>query len=199
MNDYGMARTSDVIAGVEWIYQNRATYNIRVANLSLHSTTPSNFTKDPLDKAVEKLWFAGVTVVVASGNYGNPDGPSGVPFAPGNDPFVITVGAVDLEDSSNARKHDIADWSAYGYTKDGFRKPEIAAAGRFIIGPVPVNATLPRRATRSRSRAWLHAALRHLLRGSDRRRRGCADPRPAPDVDAGPGEGRTHAEGPVHP
>ncbi len=143
MNDYGMARTSDVIAGVEWIYQNRATYNIRVANLSLHSTTPSNFTKDPLDKAVEKLWFAGVTVVVASGNYGNPDGPSGVPFAPGNDPFVITVGAVDLEDSSNARKHDIADWSAYGYTKDGFRKPEIAAAGRFIIGPVPVNATLP--------------------------------------------------------
>ena len=143
MNDNGMARTSDVIAGVEWIYQNRATYNIRVANLSLHSTTPSNFTKDPLDKAVEKLWFAGVTVVVASGNYGNPDGPSGVPFAPGNDPFVITVGAVDLEDSSNARKHDIADWSAYGYTKDGFRKPEIAAAGRFIIGPVPANATLP--------------------------------------------------------
>ena len=142
MNDYGMARTSDVIAGVEWIYQNRATYNIRVANLSLHSTTPSNFTKDPLDKAVEKLWFAGVTVVVASGNYGKPDGPSGVPFAPGNDPFVITVGAVDLEDSTNARKHDIASWSAYGYTNDGFRKPEIAAAGRFVIGPVPTNATL---------------------------------------------------------
>jgi serine protease AprX len=143
MNDSGMARTSDVIAGVEWLYQNRVQYNIRVVNLSLHSTTPSNFTKDPLDKAVEKLWFAGVTVVVASGNYGNADGPSGVPFAPGNDPFVITVGAVDLEGMANARKHDIADWSAYGYTKDGFRKPEIAAAGRFVIGPVPMNATLP--------------------------------------------------------
>jgi serine protease AprX len=84
-----------------------------------------------------------VTVVVASGNYGNPDGPSGVPFAPGNDPFVITVGAVDLEGSTNVRKHDIASWSAYGYTKDGFWKPEIAAAGRFMIGPVPVNSTLP--------------------------------------------------------
>jgi serine protease AprX len=143
MNDYGMARTSDVIAGIEWIYQNRAAYNIRVVNLSLHSTTPSNFTKDPLDKAVEKLWFAGVTVVVASGNYGNANGPSGVPFAPGNDPFVITVGAVDLENRPDVRRHDIADWSAYGYTKDGFRKPEIAAAGRFIIGPVPVNSTLP--------------------------------------------------------
>jgi serine protease AprX len=143
MDDHGMARTSDVIAAADWIYQNRQTYNIRVVNLSLHSTTPSNFTKDPLDKAVEKLWFSGVTVVVASGNYGHPDGPSGVPFAPGNDPFVITVGAVDLEGSPSVRQHDIADWSAYGYTKDGFRKPELAAAGRFMIGPVPATATLP--------------------------------------------------------
>jgi serine protease AprX len=66
-----------------------------------------------------------------------------VPFAPGNDPFVITVGAVDLEHSAGVKKHDVADWSAYGYTKDGFRKPELAAAGRFVIGPVPMNATLP--------------------------------------------------------
>jgi serine protease AprX len=143
MDDHGMARTSDVIAGAEWIYNNREKYNIRVVNMSLHSTTPSNFTRDPLDKAVEKLWFSGVTVVVASGNYGSPTGPSGVPFAPGNDPFVITVGAVDLEGSTNVRKHDIASWSAYGYTKDGFRKPEIAAAGRFMIGPVPVAGSLP--------------------------------------------------------
>jgi serine protease AprX len=143
MDDRGMARTSDVIAGAEWIYNNRGKYNIRVVNMSLHSTTPSNFTRDPLDKAVEKLWFSGVVVVVAAGNYGHPDGPSGVPFAPGNDPFVITVGAVDLEGSTNVRKHDIASWSAYGYTNDGFRKPEIAAAGRYMIGPVPVAGSLP--------------------------------------------------------
>ena len=143
MDDNGMARTSDVISALEWLYQNKDTYNVRVVNLSLHSTTPSNFTRDPLDKAVEKLWFSGVTVVVAAGNYGSPTGPSGVPFAPGNDPFAITVGAVDLENSTSVRKHDIADWSAYGYTKDGFWKPEIAAAGRFMIGPVPPNATLP--------------------------------------------------------
>jgi serine protease AprX len=143
MDDHGMARTSDVIAAADWIYQNRQAYNIRVVNFSLHSTTPSNFTKDPLDKAVEKLWFSGVMVVVASGNYGRPDGPSGVPFAPGNDPFVLTVGAVDLEGSPSVRQHDVADWSAYGYTRDGFRKPELAAAGRFMIGPVPATATLP--------------------------------------------------------
>jgi serine protease AprX len=144
MDDTGMARTSDVIAAAEWIYQNRAAKNIRVANFSLHATTPSNFTRDPLDQAVEKLWFGGVVVVAASGNYGNPDGPSGVKYAPGNDPFVITVGAIDLEGSVNARKHDVPNWSAYGYTYDGFRKPEVAAAGRYMIGPVSANATLKR-------------------------------------------------------
>jgi serine protease AprX len=142
MDDNGMARTSDVIAAAEWIYQNRTLRNIKVANFSLHSTMPSNFVNDPLDRAVEKLWFGGVVVVVAAGNYGKADGPSGVPYAPGNDPFVITVGAVDLEGSVNIRRHDVPNWSAYGYTKDGFRKPELAAAGRYMIGPVPTNATL---------------------------------------------------------
>jgi serine protease AprX len=142
MDDSGMARTSDVIAAAEWIYNNRQSKNIRVANFSLHSTNPSNFTKDPLDKAVEKLWFGGVVVVVAAGNYGLATGPSGVPYAPGNDPFVITVGAIDLEGSTNVRKHEVPSWSAYGFTKDGFRKPELAAAGRYIIGPVPLNGSL---------------------------------------------------------
>jgi serine protease AprX len=142
MDDSGMARTSDVIAAAEWIYEHKDEKNIRVANFSLHSTVPSNFTKDPLDRAVEKLWFSGVTVVVAAGNYGHEDGPSGVLFAPGNDPFVITVGAVDLDGTVKIRDHDVPGWSAYGYTYDGFRKPEIAAAGRFMVGPVPVDATL---------------------------------------------------------
>jgi len=105
---------------------------------------PSNFINGPLDKAVEKLWFGGVTVVVAAGNYGKEDGPSGVPYAPGNDPFVITVGAIDLEGVTNVHRHDVPNWSAYGYTRDGFRKPEVAAAGRYMIGPVPTNATLPK-------------------------------------------------------
>ena len=96
----------------------------------------------PLDKAVERLWFSGVTVVVAAGNYGLPDGPSGVPFAPGNDPFVITVGAIDLEGSVSVRRHETPSWSAYGYTNDGFRKPEISAAGRYMVGPISSNGTL---------------------------------------------------------
>jgi serine protease AprX len=143
MDQNGMAMTSDVIRGAEWIYQNKDAYNIKIANFSLHSAMPSKFTNDPLDKAVEKLWFAGVTVVVAAGNYGTAGGPSGVRYAPGNDPFVITVGAVDLGDSIKARDDFAPSWSAYGYTYDGFAKPEIGAPGRYMVGPVPVGSTLP--------------------------------------------------------
>jgi serine protease AprX len=142
MDDSGMALTSDVIAAAEWIYEHREQYNIRVANFSLHSVMPSNFTRDPLDKAVEKLWFGGVVVVAAAGNYGVPTGPSGVKYAPGNDPFVITVGALDLDGTVRISEHDVPSWSAYGYTYDGFRKPEVAAAGRYMIGPVSAGATL---------------------------------------------------------
>jgi serine protease AprX len=142
MDDHGVARTSDVIAGCGWILANKDKYNIRIANLSLHSATKSSFTRDPLDKAVEKLWFSGVVVVAAAGNYGSPTGPSGVLYAPGNDPFVITVGALDIGGTKSRNDDFNAPWSAYGRTPDGFMKPDLAAPGRYMIGPVPAGSTL---------------------------------------------------------
>jgi serine protease AprX len=142
MDDQGMARTSDVIAAADWILANKAQYGIKVANFSLHSSVANSFMYDPLDKAVERLWFGGVTVVVASGNYGSANGPSGVPFAPGNDPFVITVGAADTGTWLSTADDFMAPWSAYGYTLDGFAKPDLAAPGRYMVGPVSPGATL---------------------------------------------------------
>jgi serine protease AprX len=142
MNDQGMAMTRDVIRAAEWIYVNKDTYKIRVANFSLHSGYANSFMFDPLDKAVEKLWFSGVVVVAAAGNYGVDGQPSGMPFAPGNDPFIITVGADDIDGSVSTMNDLAAPWSAYGYTLDGFAKPDIAAPGRFIVGPAPVTSTL---------------------------------------------------------
>jgi serine protease AprX len=142
MDDQGMARTSDVIAAADWILANKAKYGIRVANFSLHAAVANSFMYDPLDKAVERLWFNNVVVVVAAGNYGNANGPSGVPYAPGNDPFVITVGASDTGKSVSTNDDVAAPWSAYGYTLDGFAKPDLAAPGRYMVGPVPTTATL---------------------------------------------------------
>jgi serine protease AprX len=142
MDDTGVARTSDVIAACQWILANKSRYNIRVANFSLHSSLKTNFFRDPLDRAVEKLWFGGVVVVAAAGNYGTGDTPSGVPFSPGNDPFVITVGAADLNGTYSRDDDTNAPWSAYGRTLDGFMKPDISAPGRYMVGPVPSNSTL---------------------------------------------------------
>jgi serine protease AprX len=142
MDDQGMARTSDVIAAADWILAHKTQYGIKVANFSLHSTVANSFMYDPLDKAVERLWFNGVVVVTAAGNYGYPDRPSGVPFAPGNDPFVITVGASDTGKSVSTNDDTTAPWSAYGYTLDGFAKPDVSAPGRYIVGPVPVGSTV---------------------------------------------------------
>jgi serine protease AprX len=144
MDDNGMAMTSDVIASADWILANKTRYNIRVANFSLQSTVAGSFMYDPLNKAVEKLWFNGVVVVVAAGNYGVNGQPTTVAYAPGNDPFVITVGASDLNGTPSTRSDDFAaPWSAYGYTLDGFAKPDIGAPGRYLTGPVPSSSTMP--------------------------------------------------------
>jgi len=142
MNDQGMALTSDVIAACDWIIAHKDQYNIRVANFSLHSTAPASIFWDPLDQAVERLWFDGVVVVAASGNYGVNGQPTTVAYAPGNDPFVITVGADSMEGSASPNNDTAAPWSTYGYTLDGFAKPELAAPGRYMVGPVPPNSTL---------------------------------------------------------
>jgi serine protease AprX len=142
MDDNGMALTSDVIAAADWILKNKAAYNIRVANLSLMSSVQSSFTNDPLDKAVERLWLNGVVVVAAAGNNGVEGQPSGVLYAPANDPFVITVGASDTHGTSSTNDDTAAPWSAYGYTPDGFLKPDLSAPGRHLVGPVPHGCTM---------------------------------------------------------
>jgi serine protease AprX len=143
MDDNGMALTSDVIAAADWILRNKSAYNIRVANFSLQSATPSTFAYDPLNQAVEKLWFSGVVVVAAAGNYGENGAPTTVAYAPGNDPFIITVGASDLNNTPlNAADDFAAPWSAYGYTLDGFAKPDLGAPGRVLVAPVPAGSTM---------------------------------------------------------
>ena len=139
-DDTGMAMTSDVVAAADWILQNKVRLNIRVANFSLHASNPGSFLFDPLNKAVERLWFSGVVVVAAAGNYGAVT--SGVPYAPGNDPFVITVGASDIDGSIGTKDDFAAPWSSHGYTLDGFAKPELGAPGRYMVGAVSANATL---------------------------------------------------------
>src|SRR5205085_1680570 len=55
---------------------------------------------------------------------------------------VITAGASDTGGTIASNDDINAPWSAYGYTNDGFMKPDVGAPGRYIVGPVPPSATL---------------------------------------------------------
>ena len=129
IDDAGMAYVSDVIAGIDWVIANKGRYNIRVANLSF-SATAGSIRNNPLNDAVEKLWFSGVVVVASSGNYGSNGAKTTVRSSPANDPFIITVGAADMGSSQGISDDTMAPWSVWGSTADGFSKPDLVASGR---------------------------------------------------------------------
>ncbi|MHB8641260.1 MAG: S8 family peptidase [Gaiellaceae bacterium] len=136
--DNGSGTLGDVLSACQWIADNKNQYGIRIANFSLNAGGGSSFMFDPLDKCVENLWFSGVTVVVAAGNYGISSlTPSRVLYSPANDPFVVTVGASDTNGTVTPFDDFAAPWSAWGRTLDGFAKPDLAAPGRVMTGPVP--------------------------------------------------------------
>jgi serine protease AprX len=129
-NGEGEATVLDVIYGLQFVVDHRAEYNIRVVNLSLESTEPQSAGTDPLDAAAEAAWFDGIVVVAAVGNRGTAN--DAVSRAPGNDPYVISVGALD-DMTTRGRDDDVvASWSSRGTTQDGHAKPEIYASGAHI-------------------------------------------------------------------
>ncbi|MGZ9221226.1 MAG: S8 family peptidase [Anaerolineales bacterium] len=127
-NDVGMSLGSDLIAGLQWVYDNRVTYNIKVVNISVNSSVAESYHTSPIDAAVELLWFNGIVVVVSAGNSG-----AGTLYPPANDPFVITVGAIDEMGTPSLSDDVVASFSAYGITEDGFTKPDLVAPGRNVI------------------------------------------------------------------
>jgi len=131
-------RSSDVINALQWVFDNAHKNNIRVVNLSLQETVPSSYQQSLLDLAVERLWAAGITVVVAAGN----GGIGAVDYAPANDPLALTVGAVDNADTLSTSDDTLASFSASGVTLDGFAKPELLAPGRHIVSTLPSDTTL---------------------------------------------------------
>ena len=131
-DDEGMATESDVVNGLQWVLDNKDQYNIRVVNLSLNSSVAQSYHTSPLDAACEILWFNGIVVVAAAGNNG-----TNTLFPPGNDPFVITVGATDDAATLSTSDDEVASFSAYGTTESGFAKPDLVAPGKNIIGLLP--------------------------------------------------------------
>ncbi len=128
-DDNGISYVSDVVAAIEWVISNRTTHNIRVMNLSMVSSVAESYRTSVLAAAVERAWFSGILVVVSAGN----NGPNSMRFPPANDPFVVTVGAVDMMGTPDRADDRLAPWSSYGITQDGHVKPDVVAPGRAMV------------------------------------------------------------------
>jgi len=145
----GRSDISTVIAGLQWVVNNRKSYNIRVVNLSLGHPVGESYTTDPLCQAVEAAWKAGIVVVCAAGNGGRTSATNqasqanegwgtayGSINSPANDPYVITVGAMKQDSSHLGDKlHDrVATYSGRGPSRlDLVLKPDVVAPGNRVV------------------------------------------------------------------
>jgi serine protease AprX len=127
----GQTDLATLIEGVGWAIANRIPDNIRVLNLSLGAIPTESTTLNPLDQIVEKAWESGITVVASAGNAGPFNGTI---LSPGDDPLVITVGAIDDQGSTNPSGDTMTAFSSVGPTNpDGWIKPDLVASGRSVV------------------------------------------------------------------
>jgi serine protease AprX len=135
-DDQGASTASSVVAGLQWVLENKNRYNIRVVNLSLNSSVDQSYNVDPLDAAVEVLWFNKIVVVVSAGNQGR-----NALFPPANDPFVITVGAADNKGTVALKDDSLASFSSSARTENRVVKPDLVAPGVDLISTFSSDAS----------------------------------------------------------
>jgi serine protease AprX len=152
----GNGYSSNVIAAIDYAIANRATYNIRVLNLSVAAGVYESFWKDPLTLAAKRAVDAGIVVVAAAGNQGR--GPTGRAHyggiaSPGNAPWVLTVGAAHDLGTLDRRDDVVAGFSARGPVAiDGTAKPDVIAPGVGIESTTDSGSALY--ASNPRGRIW---------------------------------------------
>src|SRR5436190_1828467 len=132
----GRITDQNIQDGLEWVYENRERYNIRIVNISAGGDEEASYLHDPLSQVVEACSAVGITVVCAVGNSGHlPDHPV-VP--PASAPSSIAVGGLDDNNSINRMRRGMYR-SSYGPTVDGLQKPEVIASSIWIPAPILPN------------------------------------------------------------
>ncbi|MFA5526992.1 MAG: S8 family peptidase [Peptostreptococcales bacterium] len=130
LDSAGSGNTSNILAGLQWVIDNKEKYNIRIVNMSLGTPADSSHREDPLAKGASAAVAAGLSVIVAGGN----SGPNRKTInSPGISPDVITVGAIDDNRTTSFYDIFVADFSSRGPTPSGFSKPDIMAPGVDIM------------------------------------------------------------------
>jgi serine protease AprX len=136
----GTTHLGTLISGLQWAVDHQADYNIKVLNISLGFEPDKSTVNNPLDQAVEAVWNSGIAVVAAGGNAGPFNGTI---LSPGDDPLVITAGALDDMGTSSASNDEMTDFSSVGPTSpDGWVKPDLVASGRSVVSLAAPGSTV---------------------------------------------------------
>jgi serine protease AprX len=123
----GATDISTILAGIQYAVAFKDAYDIRVLNLSMGSDSSQDWRVSPLNFAVERAWRAGIVVVVSAGNSGPQ---ASTVMKPGDDPYVITVGASNDEGSMSINDDMVPVFSSQGPTRSGgFVKPDVVSPG----------------------------------------------------------------------
>ena len=129
----GRGRISDVIAAFDYVIQHRQEFNVRIINLSVGAGVSESYTTDFLAEAARRAVEQGIVVVASAGNAGRrSDGRTqyGAITAPGNAPWVLTVGASSHMGTIDRSDDTIAAFSSRGPTAfDRAAKPDLVAPG----------------------------------------------------------------------
>ncbi len=132
LDRHGDGRSSALVAAIAWAIAHRQQYDIRVMNISVEGNVTCPAAYDPVDRAVDAAWKAGIVVVCAAGNEGA-FGEGGI-LSPGNDPYAVTVGAADTQQTDDPSDDAVCSYSSIGPTQfDEFAKPDIVAPGNHIV------------------------------------------------------------------
>jgi serine protease AprX len=145
LDQNGEGNDSTVIAAINTAIALKPLFNIRVMNLSLGREVYESYQLDPLCQAVEAAWKAGIVVVVSAGNNGRTQASEGygTVTSPGNDPYVITVGAMKPMGTPTRLDDLIASYSSKGPTAgDAVVKPDVVAPGNLLVSLESPNSTL---------------------------------------------------------
>ncbi len=143
----GRGHTSDVIAAIDYAVSRRDAFNIRVLNLSIAAPVYESYDLDPLTLAAERAVRAGITVVAAAGNNGRSSRNGRIQYgsitAPGNAPWVLTVGASSHMGTAARADDTIPPFASRGPTAfDQIAKPDIVAPGVGIESLASPGSTL---------------------------------------------------------
>ena len=121
----GAVDVSQVVAAINWATQHKDDpgMNIRVINLSFGTDGLQSYQLDPITYAVEAAWRKGIVVVVAGGNDGSTRSSLN---NPATDPYVLAVGAADLQGTTSVTDDKVAPFSSRG---SAYRSVDLLAPG----------------------------------------------------------------------